>query len=177
LTKHYLLIGIIITLFVQACAPLKYPKRNDLVGLKTDPAKINGEYKNMASDSTPSIWSVLTKNYSYPGFDSVFDIPNATVRFTAKNKRTILAQFYVDSTLREEKVLKGRLRGNYFRRRTRFTYFGIPFIIMKYSEYKLQFSRQISGRLNIDVAAGIAGSFLFFAAGNDQDYNFVYESR
>ena len=180
MTRHTLYILIVLALLTQSCATIKYPKTRSTVDLTQDLSVVNGDYNNIGYDtihSQISIWSVLKKNYNYPGFSSTYDFPNSFVRLTAQGDKRILAQLYVNNKLSEQKTLKGRVKDNRFVLRRKVRWYGLPFLFLWYSDYKLQLSKDTTKVLFIDGINGRATWILIFGGGSNEEYNFKFPSN
>ena len=166
-------------LFLLSCASLKYPEREDLKPLKNDVSMLNGSYRNISRDSgfsKTSLWSVLTKPNKSSSFSGHYNDSNTYVRLTAISKKKITAQLYKYDILVEEKVIKGKLKGNYFSIKRKVHYLGLPFTYLSYAEYKLQLGKNKSNDLYVDGAAGWFTWIVIVSAGTWNDYNFKYRS-
>jgi hypothetical protein len=166
---------IVSCLVLQSCTKTVFPTNTKAPVLR-HPAELNGRYKNISPDTSVknnSLWTVITKKPGPLGYKPLFNEPSAYVELIAKSERQIIARFYVDSILRAERRLKGKVSGNSFRLKKRNRYFGIPVLYMTISHYHIQFQK-IDGQLLIDVADAYGGMVLIFAGGNTYDYRFNY---
>ena len=169
---------IAIWILSQSCASIKYPERQDILNLESNTSILNGDYKNFNRDtsfSQTALWAVLTKNYNYPQFSSSYDIPNSFVRLTARNDKSILAQLYIDTALSEERILKGRIKDNRFVLRRKVKCFGLPFVFLWYSDYKLQLTKDQNRSLFIDGINGRATWIFIFAGGMNDEHHFKFQ--
>lgn len=180
--KQYLSLVAVIVLLC-GCATLDFPERRDLISLEGNPALINGRYKNFPPDSAvkrwpvrtdfQALWAVLLKK---PGkdFSKVKWNEDAYVQLSAIGKKAILAQLFSDSTLLEEKVLKGRVKNGYFSVRTKIRVLGIPLIFFRYTNYKIQLGVGADQKLIIDGQGNLLINLLLMGAAASNHYYFVY---
>lgn len=172
-------IFIILTLIFQSCSKTVFPTRDSQSTLQ-HPSALNGEYKNISLDSTVpnnTLWTVLTEKPGPHGFKPGNAQPQSYIRLTAKNDHKVMAELYSDSGLLDKKVLKGSIDKNAFRLKKRVRYFGLPFLYMTLSHYKLQLSKDDRNRLWVDIADAHGGMALFLSGGSTDEYSFTYEKR
>lgn len=152
---------------LSACASLKTPTRNNLTSLKT-PGLI-GSYPTIvpAEDKKSLSAGYLPWNY----FKHKKDIDSNEVKqashFTLEltDKKNVTVTLYNGSAILKKRVIKGGLKGGYFRLKHRFTLSGVPLIFWKTTSEKTQFGIGSNQELFIDFAETRNGGFLFFMAG------------
>ena len=168
----------VLVVLIAGCSRIEHPQRGGLARVKTHLSLLDGTYKNQRTDSTPhsALWTVLTQYRTF-NYDTTFSIYNSSVKLIAQNKKTILAQLYVDTSMIEQITIRGKIKGDYFVARRRIKYFGLPFIYLTYDGHKFQLAKDNSGKLILDGVSDGAGWILFFGTNSNYQYNFEYPQR
>lgn len=96
------------------------------------------------------------------------------IELSVIDKKEVLAKLFKGDFLLEEKNLKGRIKDNYFRKRTDF-YFNIAYVILNiYTEDDTRIGILQNKNLSVDTTGGTCGLFIvfpIFCAGGDSNNN------
>lgn len=172
--------------FLFSCNGVKHIERSNLIDLNTNMSFLEGKYENMDPDVTKnvgyhspmSLWSVLVKKgYKTYGFEQDTFGPNSTVQLTVLSKKRVLAKLFVDTTLVAERVVKGRVKNDYFSVTRKIRYVGLPVLFMLYSNRKIELGKTEEGELIVDVSHRSLGWLVFMVAGNTEYYNLSYREK
>ena len=156
---------------------MDHPARNDMKSLRYDLSIIDGIYENMSlqrTDSYVSLWAVLIKKSQTPSFSDKYNLANSKVRLTAQGRNKIKAELIVGDTVKEKLTLRGRVKDNYFIAKRKIVFYGLPFVFFAWYDYNLQFYLSENNELRIDGNNGRLGWIFIIAAGNKEDFNFVF---
>ncbi|MBL7747420.1 MAG: hypothetical protein JNM19_08360 [Chitinophagaceae bacterium] len=180
MVKNYLLL--LLLSLLASCAKIKYPERTQLLPVtSTGDAPINGKYKNMGSDTSwgrPfTLWTALTLHTKQFIPDSLLPYPDAVVELQLQRRRKLNARLINDTQLIEERILKGRIRDGYFSVRRKVRYVGLPFLYLRYSDYKVQLGSDNNRHLLVDAVSSRFGWIFIMSAGTADQYHFQFEKK
>lgn len=181
MVKNYLLLLLLLSL-LASCAKIDYPERTQLLPVRsTGDAPINGKYKNMGSDTSwgrPfTLWTALTLHTKQFIPDSLLPYPDAVVELQLQRRRKLSARLINDTQLIAERILKGRIRDGYFTVRRKVRYFGLPFLYLRYSDYKVQLGSDNKRQLLVDAVSSRFGWIFIMSAGTADQYHFQFEKK
>jgi hypothetical protein len=124
-----------------------------------------------------SLWNVLTITERMKKPHKNYNSPGSYVQFQAMDKHSVIAKLFIDTTLVEQKVFKGKIKNNYFSVKRQVRYIGFPFIYVMQSDCKLQFGRDKNNDLYIDAAYSSMGWVFIISAGTNYKFNYVYKTK
>ena len=169
----------ITAIILQSCAKAVFPTHNNQSGI-AHPSGLNGVYQNLSLDTTEpnnTLWTVLSKKPGPHGFKATGIRSLSYTRLTAISSRKLLVEWYSDSALLGNKILKGSIDSGAFRIKKRGRYFGFPFIYMILSHYQLMLSKDSSNNLVVDVADGHGGMVFILSGGDTNEFTFTYKKQ
>ena len=163
---------------LYGCARLTFPKRDNLSDLSRNLNSLNGYYRNSAVDTSQmNLWHVLNNKVWKDTSLDKYNPQYLFVELIVKDNHSVTANLFNDTFLIGQKVLKGKIKGNYFSVRRKVNYLGVPLIYMKESEWKLQLGKDQNGNLHVD-AAYFSAKIIFIASGGiDSNDNSVYQLK
>ena len=177
--KLFTCISVVIILVtgLNGCAQLIFPKRDNLINLKTNTNSISGIYKNMPSDSSEvTLWYLLSHQ---DGDDTLYttNAENLSVQLIVQNQYSLIAKLFDENSLIAQKKVNGKIQGDYFSVRRKIKYIGLPLIYMKESDWKLQIAKTKNGNLHIDGAFFSVKNIFIISGGFDYTVNCLYAPK
>ena len=155
--KKWLIIPALLTLV--ACASQK-PATNELL---SEPGRetlnLNGCYTNFVLNNSPNrykpspcLWALLTKQKTLRLFDTTFNLRNSFVEISMPDSRHLVSKLFIDSSLNQTTILKGKVKNGQFVLRPRRYFIPIPFLFFISASYKATVS-PVSGGIIVHYSS------------------------
>ncbi len=177
--------NIFVCIFFSSCATLKFPKTNDAIIIsKENRTQINGDYHNNVLDTsttkwlkTLTLWKIINPEEKTIDSSKAVLYSNAKVHLQFENDKTLLVKLYNADTILAEKKYKGKFKDGFFLVKRKVKYFGLPFIYMRFSQYRCRIGKDISNHLIVDKAEERFGWIFIFSAGTNYTNSYKFVAR
>lgn len=150
------------------CIALKGPQRTNMQPLHHNLAALNGVYANEPVAGTNDLlWGVLTYR-PHPLIGCMAPPFYGTqVELSMVDQRHMVARLYDGDKLVAAKMLKGKVRNNYFSLRRKVTFAGIPLLLMRTTDFKCRIGLSGDSLVADQAENQSAWAFLIAAGGRD----------
>lgn len=171
-----------VILFFASCkTSFEFAARKDIyTSTTTNYTVLNGTYKNYNVDTfnnnaKPSLWQALYPTGAMFAYDTIKN-NNALVKLEMLQHNKLQFQLLQNGVLLQQKIIKGKIKDGYFVSKKRWRYFGIPFLLVKQSDYLFRIAKSTNNYLYLDARNGRFGWLLILATGFAQPYKFTFEN-
>ncbi len=136
---------------------------------------INGFYSNTPNTKNKDYNASLWKQLNYLKKDTLEKWQNHKVELEVINRKKIRAKLWLNEAVISEKILKGKVKNDYFSVKRNLKVFGIPFIYFSVKDYKMEIGIDNNKQLLLNSAHMQSLNILIMSGGNSNQFSNKYQ--